>query len=149
KPSKLASRALRSARRLRSAPLSVMLPRSTACTSKPAWADPRQPGCPGGVRRIKRASASTGVRSTHGGTPATRVPSFLERTDPSDGQSPGGKPGTPGEASMGGCDSQPVEHQWVLWFPYLVSRRIMGSGTYANLGGNHGQADRSQLCAVQ
>ena len=63
---------------------------------------------------MKRASASTGVRSTHGGTPGTRAPNFLESTDPSDGQSPGGNPGTRGEESMGGCDSQPVEHQCVL-----------------------------------
>ena len=31
-----------------------------------------------------------------------------------DGQSPGGNPGTSGEEGMAGCDSQPVEHQWVL-----------------------------------
>ena len=63
---------------------------------------------------MKRASASTGVRSTHGGTPGTRGPSFRDSTAPSDGQSPGGNPGTAGETGMAGCDSWPVEHQWVL-----------------------------------
>jgi hypothetical protein len=63
---------------------------------------------------MNRASASTGVRSTQAGTPGTRVPSIRDSTEPSDGQSPGGKPATSGEASIAGCDSQPVEHQCVL-----------------------------------
>jgi hypothetical protein len=59
-------------------------------------------------------SGSMGVRSTAGGTPGTRGPNFRDNTDPNDGQSPGGNPATIGEASIGGCDSQPVEHQCVL-----------------------------------
>ena len=66
------------------------------------------------LAREHRASGSSGVKSTHGGTPATRGPKCRDNTDPSDGQSPGGYPATIGDESMGGCDSQPVVHQCVL-----------------------------------
>jgi hypothetical protein len=41
---------------------------------------------------MNRASGSIGVRSTAGGTPGTRIPKLRDKTEPSDGQSPGGKP---------------------------------------------------------